>query len=284
MAAGRNPTDVAFVLGGGGILGAHEVGMLRALAERSIVPDVVLGTSIGAVNGALFAADPTVEGVTRLTGLWVESNLAEISAGGLLRRAGTLARTGTHLQSFRAARDRLVAALPVERVEDLRVPFQCVAASIERAAEHWFESGDLADVVLASCAVPGVLPPVRIGDEHFIDGGIVNSIPVARAVALGARTIYVLQVGRVETPLHPPRRPWEVGLVAFEVARRHRFAHDLNSLPPGVRLHVLPTGGSAAPAYNDITGQLRYRRIASTVKRQIESAHAASLGYLDGAR
>ena len=273
--------EVAFVLGGGGVLGAHEVGMLRALAETAVVPDVILGTSIGAVNGALFAADPSVQGVTELTRLWLESNLIAVSAGGLLRRAGTLARTGTHVQSLAEVRARLVHALPVTRVEDLAVPFQCVAASIERAAEHWFDSGDLADVVLASCAVPGVLPPVRIGDEHFIDGGIVNSIPVARAVALGARAIYVLQVGRLETPLQPPRWPWEVGLVAFEVARRHRFAHDLNSLPEDVKLHVLPTGGSAAPAYNDLPGQLRYRRIARTVKQQIESSYEASLHYLE---
>jgi len=282
MADHPTSAGVAFVLGGGGILGAHEVGMLRALAERELVPDIVLGTSIGAVNGALFAADPSAEGVERLTDLWVHSNLAEVSAGGLLRRAGTLARTGTHVQSLREARARLAEALPVERVEELRLPFQCVAASIERAAEHWFDTGILVDVVLASCAVPGVLPPVRIGDEHFIDGGIVNSIPVARAVALGAHTIYVLQVGRVETPLSPPRWPWEVGLVAFEVARRHRFAHDLTALPDGVELHVMPTGGSAAPAYNDIGAQLRYRRIARTVQTQIASAYEASRRYLDG--
>ena len=83
-------------------------------------------------------------------------------------------------------------------MEDLPVPFQCVAASIERAAEHWFDAGPLADAVLASCSVPGILPPVKIGDEHFIDGGIVNSIPVSRGVALGARRIYLLQVGRLE--------------------------------------------------------------------------------------
>jgi NTE family protein len=281
MAITERPPEVAFVLGGGGILGAHEVGMLRALADRSIIPDVVLGTSVGAINGALFAADPSVEGVTELTRLWVESNLAEVSAGGLLRRAGTLARSRTHLQSLEEVRERLARVLPVERVEDLTLPFQCVAASIERAAEHWFDSGTLVDVLLASCAVPGLLPPVKIGDEHFIDGGIVNSIPVSRAVTLGARSIYVLQVGRLETPLRPPRWPWEVGLVAFEVARRHRFTHDLRSLPDGVELHILPTGGSAAPAYNDIPGQLRYRRIAGTVKRQIDSAHRASLRYLE---
>jgi len=272
--------QLAFVLGGGGVLGAHEVGMLRALAERDIVPDMVLGTSIGAVNGAFFAADPTRAGVERLTELWRDSGWAERSTGTTLRRLSTLARSGTHLQSLDDMRERLAAMLPVRRVEDLRVPFQCVAASIERAAEHWFDSGPLTEVVLASCAVPGVLPPVAINGEHFIDGGIVNSIPVSRAVTLGARRIYVLQVGRVEQPLKPPRRPWEVGLVAFEVARRHRFAHDLRSLPEGIELHLLPTGGSAAPAYNDVGQQLRVRRMIGTIERQIDSAYEASLRYL----
>jgi NTE family protein len=272
--------EVAFVLGGGGILGAHEVGMLRALADSAIEPDLILGTSVGAINGAFFAADPTVEGVSRLSALWRESNLSEVSPGSVFRRISTLARTGTHLEPVEIARARLADALQVERIEDLEVPFQCVAASIERAAEHWFASGALVDAVLASCAVPGVLPPVEIDGEHFIDGGIVNSIPVARAVTLGARSIYVLQVGRLEKPLQPPRWPWEVGLVAFEVARRHRFASDLKSLPKGVRLHVLPTGGSAAPAYNDLSGQLRIRRAARSIQRQIDSSYEASLRYL----
>ncbi len=254
--------------------------MLRALAEAGVQPDLILGTSIGAVNGAMFAADPTTEGVERLSELWSESRISAVSAAGVLRRIAMLARTGTHLESLEGARARLVEALPVKRVEDLAVAFQCVAASIERAAEHWFTSGLLADVVLASCAVPGILPPVKVGDEHFIDGGTVNSIPVARAVLLGATTIYVLQVGRLEKPLAPPRWPWEVGLVAFEVARRHRFAHDLQSLPKNVQLHVLPTGGSAAPAYNDVPGQLGIRRTARMVKQQIDSAYAASMRYL----
>ena len=254
--------------------------MLRALAERNVRPDIVLGTSIGAINGAFFAADPTLAGVERLSELWRESNWSERSAAAALRRVTTLARSGTHLESLSEMRERLLALLPVKRVEELRVPFQCVAASIERAAERWFDRGPLADVVLASCAVPGILPPVQIDGEHFIDGGIVNSIPVSRAVALGARKIYVLQVGRLEQSLKPPRRPWEVGLVAFEVARRHRFAHDLHNLPAGIELHVLPTGGSAAPAYNDLSGQLRVRRMIRTVQRQIDSAYEASMQYL----
>ncbi len=281
MASDTAAREVAFVLGGGGILGAHQVGMLRALAESSIEPDVILGTSVGAINGALFAADPTAEAVRRLTQLWQDSMVFEVFAGTLLRRVRTLARSGTHVRPLEEVRDRLADLLPVERVEDLQVRFQCVAASIERAAEHWFEDGLLTDVVMASCAVPGILPPVKIGDQHFIDGGIVNSIPVARAVALGAKTIYVLQVGRLEKPLKPPRWPWEVGLVAFEIARRHRFASDLTSLPDNVALHVLPTGGSAAPAYNDLSGQLRVRRLAGGVQGQIDSSYQASRRYLE---
>jgi NTE family protein len=253
--------------------------MLAALAERRITPDVVLGTSIGAVNGALFAAEPSRAGLERLRELWQASAVLWSSAP--LRRLRTLARTRTYLQPFGEIRDRLAAVLPVQRVEELTVPFQCVAASIERAAEHWFTEGPLAEVVLASCAVPGVLPPVRVGDQHFVDGGIVNSIPVNRAYALGARTIYVLQVGRLERALRPPRWPWEVGLVAFEIARRHRFAHDLHSVPDGVSVHVLPTGGSAAPAYNDLAAPLKLRRLAATVQRQMDAAYEASLSYLE---
>jgi NTE family protein len=280
MQPARQRARVAFVLGGGGIVGAHEVGMLRALVERSVEPDLVVGTSVGAVNGAVFAGDPTPAGVERLTEFWSERSLFDMSSGAMLRRLSTLARSRTHLQPIEEVRQRLVEVLPVRRMEELTVPFQCVAASIEQAAEHWFESGPLVDVVLASCAVPGLLPPVKIGDEHFIDGGIVNSIPVSRALLLGATRIYVLQVGRVETPLAPPRRAWEVGLVAFEVARRHRFSHDLRSLPADVEVHVLPTGGSAAPAYNDIVAQLRIRQVARTVELQIDSAYQATMRYL----
>ncbi len=104
--------EVAFVLGGGGILGAHEVGMLRALAESSIVPDIVLGTSVGAINGALFAADPTPEGVDRLSELWRKSRISEVTAVGVLGRISTLARSPTHVESFEVARERLVEALP----------------------------------------------------------------------------------------------------------------------------------------------------------------------------
>ncbi len=269
--------DVAFVLGGGGVLGSCEVGMLQALLEAGIVPDLVVGTSIGALNGAFVAADPRPEAAQVLQGLWEDMGARGVLTGSLLQRVGTLARTRTHLHPYGPLRDLLRTALPVERIEDLPVRFQCVAASIERAAEHWFTNGPLAEAVLASCAVPGLLPPVRIGDEHFLDGGLVHSIPIGRAVALGARTVYVLQVGRIEQPLRPPRRPWEVGLVAFEIARRHRYAADLASVPADVAVHVLPTGDSL-PRYDEF-GSLRYRDF-SAVSQRVSRAREATANYL----
>jgi NTE family protein len=271
--------DVAFVLGGGGHLGAHEVGMLRALLECGVVPDLVVGTSIGAINGAAVAADPGVGAVDRLEEVWTRVECSDALGEGIIGRLGTLVRTRTHLHDNDGLRRVLTDSLDAERFEDLRVPFHCVAACIESASEHWFSSGPLVDAILASSAVPGILPPVCIDGRHFVDGGIVNSIPVGRAVALGARTVYVLHVGRVDRPLEPPRWPWEVALVAFEIARRHRFVGDLENLPDDVELHVMPTG-QADPPRPDLS-QLRYRD-RSRIRAHIDAAYGASAHYLDG--
>jgi len=270
----------AFVLGGGGHLGAHEVGMLRALLERGIVPDLVVGTSIGAINGAAVAAEPTLAAAERLGAMWTSFERNDVFGGSVLGRLGRLARTGTHLHDNEGLRRLLAESLPVQRFEELPIAFECVAASIESAAEHWFTSGPLVEAILASSAVPGVLPPVEIAGEHFLDGGIVNSIPVGRAVARGARTIYVMHVGRVDRPLEPPRWPWEVALVAFEIARRHRFVGDIAALSSDIEVHVLPTGDRQPARYTDLS-QFRYRETAK-IPDHIERAYAASSAYLDG--
>ena len=253
--------------------------MLRALLERDIVPTLIVGTSVGAINGAVAAASPTVATADRLEEVWSQIDQNGVFDGSVLSRLATLARSRTHLHGNEALRGLLTGALP-ERFEDLEVPFQCVAASIERASERWFASGPLVDAVMASAAVPGVLPAVELDGEHFLDGGIVNSIPVSRAVELGAKTIYVLQVGRLERPLEPPRWPWEVGLVAFEIARRHRFLGDLERLPEDVVVHVLPTGQPDPPRYNELS-QLRYRD-TSHVAERIARAREATASYLEG--
>jgi NTE family protein len=266
----------AFVLGGGGVLGAAEVGMLRALLEHDITPDLVLGTSVGALNGALLAANPSTDVVARLTALWQAAATGRQVYGDRAHRRLTRAmRTGTHLYSSKPLRDSLERELGDARFEDLPVPFQCCAASIERAAEHWFTQGRVVDAVVASAAVPGLLPPAEVDGEHYLDGGIVNSIPVGRAVELGADRIFVLQVGRIDRPLSAPRRPWEVARVSFEIARRHRFAREMGSLPPGVRAHVLPAGGTSARDDSVLA-----HRDFSSVQRRIDRSYEASMAYL----
>ena len=265
----------AFVLGGGGLLGAHEVGMLRALSEAGVRPDLVVGTSIGAINGVMVAADPA-GAADRLSRMWLGEELRLAFSEKLWGRAFRLARSGTHLHSLEPLRRLLAGVLPGPSFADLELPFQCVAAGIEEASARWFSDGPVVPAVMASCAVPGLLPPVEIDGTHYFDGGLVDSIPVGRAVALGATTVYVLQVGRIESPLMVPRRPWQVGLVAFEIARRHRFHEEMAALPENVRVHVLPTGGDRLPAG---LSQFRYRDRAK-VGLSIERAFTASATYL----
>ena len=269
----------AWVLGGGGVHGAVEVGMLKALVERGMRPDLVLGTSVGALNGAMYAADPE-RAVERLTALWEDFSAHNPFEASLLEQAGTIARTWTHLHGNHRLRRLLLEHLPARTFEDLEVPFACVAASIEDAGARWFDSGDLIGPLLATTAVPGLLPAVEIDGQHHLDGGLVDSIPVDRAVLLGADCIVVLQVGRIEQPLTPPSRPWEVGTVAFEIARRHRFTEVMATLPAGVAVHVLPAGEDAAAPIG--LAQLRYRS-AGDVHERIAAAHEASAAYLDAA-
>jgi NTE family protein len=266
----------AFVLGGGGLLGAAEAGMARALLEAGVVPDLVLGTSIGAINGAALAADPTPEAASRLVEMWGGLSADDVLGGSLLGRIGELLRTRTSLHSNSSLRRLLQQYLP-ETFEDLAAPFQCVAASVERAQEQWFSEGPLIRAVLASAALPGVFPAVEIDGEHYLDGGLVNSIPISRAVQLGADVVWVLHVGRIEEPLSAPRFPWEVGFVAFEVARRHRFHTDLAHLPDGVTVHVLPTG--LGDRHSSTWSNLRYRD-RGRIGNRTDLAYTATLEYV----
>lgn len=267
----------AFVLGGGGVLGAVEVGMLRGLLERGIAPDLVLGTSIGALNGALVAQDPTLGVVDRLTRLWVTAaRNRDVYGDRPLRTVRRALSTRTHVYSSRPLTRMLADELGDVTFEQLPVRLQVCAAHIESAAEHWFDSGPVVQAVVASAAVPGLLPPARIGDDHYLDGGIVNSVPVGRAVELGATRVFVLQVGRIDRPLTPPSKPWEVARVSFEIARRHRFVREMAALPAEVEAHVLPAAGTSARD----DSLLAHRDFAS-IEARIDSTYEAVVDYLD---
>ncbi|MBT0993639.1 patatin-like phospholipase family protein [Cellulomonas sp. DKR-3] len=267
---------VGLVLGGGGVRGAVQVGMLRALFEHGVVPDLVVGTSIGAINGSAVAADPTSGVVERLAQAWASPEAGAVYGDSWGKQLRRLARSKTHLNDpgpLRALLEEMIGA--DARFEDLRLPLAVAAACIEKAAERWFDSGPVVPAVLASSSVPGILPPTQIGDEHFVDGGLVNSIPMSEAWRRGATTVYVLQVGRIEEALVAPDKPSDVARVSFEIARRHRFAREMDEVPEGVTVHVLPSGG---PAKGDDKISA-YRRM-DAVRARMDAAYDATSAYL----
>ncbi|WP_100415505.1 patatin-like phospholipase family protein [Mumia flava] len=271
---------IGFVLGGGGVRGAVHVGMLKALFETGVRPDVVVGTSIGAITGVAVAAEPEPSVIDRLTEAWSSRAAGAVYGDPWYRQLRRAARSRIHLYDPEPLRDLIRdAAQGRDTFEALEVPLVVSAASIERSRETWFDSGPLVEAVLASASVPGALPPTRIGDEHFLDGGLVDSIPLGEAVRRGATTVYVLQVGRIEEPLTAPRTPADVARVSFEIARRHRFFRELEDTPDDVTVHVLPTGG-ALPGDERLGA---FRRMDTTELR-IQRAYASARDYLTRSR
>jgi NTE family protein len=262
---------VAFVLSGGGNLGALQVGMLRALAEREIRPDFVLGCSVGSLNGAVYAADPTAAGVARLESLWRSLAGDEIMPTGWLPTSVQLARKGASLHGNEGLRATIDRILFRETFAELTVPFECVATSIEPVGEHWFSTGPLKQAILASAALPAVFPVVEIDGVPYFDGAVVNDVPVSRAVELGARTVYVLHVGNLDRPWIEPKRPIDVAIQAYWIARKHRLSRDLAALPPHVDLVMMPRGEATEPRFDDF----------SRTEELINQAYGASAAHLD---
>ena len=248
----RRRSRVAFVLSGGGNLGAIQVGMLAALADRGVVPDLVVGCSVGALNGGAFAADPTVEGVAHLADQWRLIAAAELMPSSWVPASLQLFRKGNSLSANGGLRETISTLLGQrDRFDELVVPFQCVATDVDSGGERWFSEGELVEPILASAALPAVYPMVTIEGRRYFDGGVVNNVPVARAIELGARKVYVLHVGPHGRPNPEVRRPLDAALIAYWIARNSRFARDLAEVPKGVEVIVLPPGRRPDIRYDD---------------------------------
>ena len=213
-----------------------------------------------------------------MTELWrTAAEGREVYGDRRLRTVRRAMSTGTHIYSPRplqAARSRRSSATSPSR--SCRCASRCARPASSGPPSTGSTAARVVDAVVASAAVPGLLPPAKVGDEHYLDGGIVNSIPVGRAVLLGATRIFVLQVGRIDRPLKPPRRPWEVARVSFEIARRHRFAREMGELPDNVEAHVLPARGTS-----DKDDSLFGHRDFSGIQDRIDASYEASVDYLE---
>jgi NTE family protein len=233
--------SVAFVLSGGASLGAMQVGKLRALIDRGIRPDMVVATSVGAVNGASIASHgPTVGSLDELGDLWRRVRRGDIFP--LEPLSGLLGFLGIRRNLVPdSALKRLVARnLLHVRLEDLPTALHLVACDVLTGGEVLLSRGPLVDAILASAAIPGVLPPVDWDGRLLIDGGVVNNTPISHAIALGAQQIYVLPTGGPCVLTAQPRGALAMLVHATELMVAQRFTGEVASLRGDVDVVVLP--------------------------------------------
>jgi NTE family protein len=254
-AAARRPPPqrTAFVLAGGGSRGAVQVGMLQELIARDIRADRVFGASVGAINGASYAGEPTMENAERMATIWRAVKGTDIFPRGtfdgpwayLQRRASVHANTGL--------RAIIESGIDYENLEDATIPIEVVTTSLTDGRERWIGHGPAVEAILASSAIPSIFPPVTIDGDLLVDGGVVNNVPISRALETGCDRIYVLLCGPLHYHPPPPRRPLEAQLTAFFVAIHARFIRELALLPPGVEVVVFSGGGEPSGQYRDFS-------------------------------
>ena len=226
----------ALVLAGGSTRGAVQIGMLQVLAEHGFVPDRIYGSSVGAINGVGFAADPTREGVERMTRIWGRIRREDVYPQGRLHGPWLYLQQRDSVYANSGLRAIVEEGFPFDRLEDAPVPVEVVATSLADGGERWFTYGPAVEAVLASAAMPAIFPPVEIDGERFIDGGVVANVPIQRAIDAGATRIVVLLCS---PPIFEPpvsRRPVEGMVNALFIAIHARFVRDMSHLPDGVEV------------------------------------------------
>jgi NTE family protein len=236
------PSDqpkTAFVFAGGGSFGAIQVGMLHSLATHGIVADMIFGSSVGALNGAYYAGDPTLEGIRKLEAIWRD-----------LRRQDVFPVTWRTLFGFLRRRDFLVtsdglrklieAHLPYRNLEDAKIPIHVVATDILSAETVVLSKGPACDAILASAAIPAAFAPVQWSDLFLADGAISSNTPVRIAVSQGAKRLIILPTGYACARQTPPTGAVTSALHALTLLIARQLISELEHLPPEIDYHVLP--------------------------------------------
>jgi len=255
----------AFVFAGGGSLGSIQVGMLRALVANGTTADMVVGSSVGALNAAYYAGTPTAEGVERLAKIWLS-----------LRREDVFPVTWRTMLTFILRRDFLVPAdgvrqlvdthLPYRNLEHAKLPVHVVATDLLSGEPVVLSKGSASQAIVASTAIPAAFPPVLLEHRYLADGAISSNTPVMVAVELGARRLVVLPTGYACALETPPRGAIACALHALTLLIARQLLHELSSLGPEIDFCVAPP---LCPLLNSpydfaMTGELMERAAEST--------------------
>ena len=230
----------AFVMAGGGSLGAVEVGMLQALLAWGEVPNFVVGASAGAINGAFFAAEPTLAGVDKLQQVWCTLTRRDIFPLNLESVFALLTRRG-HLVDSSGLRRLLERHLPYRQLENTAVPIHIVASDMGTGDEVLISAGPVIDAVLASAAIPGVFPPVKINGQWLVDGGVAHNTPISTAIRLGATRVLVLPTGFACSAKQVPNSAVARAMHALSLLVARQLVKDVERFADVVDLRIVPS-------------------------------------------
>src|SRR4030088_3567361 len=232
-------TKTAFVFAGGGSFGAIQVGMLQSLAAHGIVADMVVGCSVGALNGAFYAVDPTLDGVQRLAAVWRG-----------LQRNDVLPMSWRTVLSFLWRRDFLISHdgirkliedhIPYRNLEEAKLPVHIVTTDIVSGDSVVLSEGTTAEAIVASTAIPGAFSPIRYKDHYLADGAISSNTPVRVAVAKGARRLIILPTGYACAAHAPPIGAVANALHALTLLIARQLVSELEGLDPGLEKFLVP--------------------------------------------
>ena len=235
-----SPQDVV-VLSGGGSLGAAQVGALQALFEAGITPGAVIGCSVGAINAAYVALNPTLEQVIALEQVWRSMSRREVFPGGRWTIARRLVGRANHLYSPEGMRTLLATCVPIDDLADTAIPCHVVTTDLLRGEPTWWTSGNPVDVLSASACLPGLFPPVEIDGRTYVDGGVSCPVPTQRALDLGAARVWVLNVSRdFHGWADRKMSALDVLLESFAISRQHLGRHS-PVVAPGQQIVTLPS-------------------------------------------
>ena len=231
----------AFVFSGGASLGALEVGMLKALTEYGIQADFVIGTSVGSLNGAFYAYNPTAAGVVQLEAIWDEVTFKNVFSPSPITPVKNLLTFGKHLISPKNLRHLLQKHLPYQKFEETKIPFYAVTTDLKTGREIVFNRGLVLEALMGSVAIPLVFPPQYMENFMLFDGGVVNNSPISTAVKLGAERVIVFPIGYLNTPDTYPKNLEEVLVRALLYLLTRQLTTDYHLFKDKVDLRIIPS-------------------------------------------
>jgi NTE family protein len=263
--SGKSKT--AFVFAGGGSFGAIQVGMMQSLASHGIGADMVVGSSVGAINGAFYAGDPTLDGVKRLAAIWRD-----------LKRQDVFPITVRTLIGFLWRRDFLIPHdgirkliddhIPYRNLEEAKLPVHIVTTDIITGESVVLSEGPTADAVVASTAIPGAFSPIHYKDYYLADGAVSSNTPVRVAVQKGAKRLIILPTGHACASDAPPIGAVANALHALTLLISRQLIGELENLGPDIEYYVVP------PLCPLVGSPYDFSRTADHIARAIDTTDA----------